>query len=176
LLGENGAGKSTLVKILTGVYQKSSGKIYINDEEVEIRSPHDAMLLGISVIHQELSIASHLNVAQNVFLGRLPSTGGPLGELLGWVDWPKVYADSKKLLKDLGIDLDVHTLAGNISTSQAQMVEIVRALSLDNRIIFMDEPTSSISLADQEELFRQIRQLKEKGVSIVYISTAWKKS
>jgi ribose transport system ATP-binding protein len=170
LLGENGAGKSTLVKILTGVYSKDSGTIRINGKEEDLKRPQDAMHLGISVIHQELNIAPHLDVAQNVYLGRLPCLGGRLGEILGWVDWPKVYQESKNVLEDLEIELDVHTLAGTIPTSKAQMVEIARALSMDSRIIFMDEPTSSISLAEQEELFRQIRQLKEKGVSVVYIS------
>jgi ribose transport system ATP-binding protein len=170
LLGENGAGKSTLVKILTGVYSKDSGTIQLSGNEVDLKSPQDAMRLGISVIHQELNIAPHLDVAQNIYLGRLPCIGGRLGEILGWVDWPKVYQDSKNILEDLEIDLDVHTLAGTIPTSKAQMVEIARALSMDSRVIFMDEPTSSISLTEQEELFHQIRQLKEKGVSIVYIS------
>lgn len=155
LLGENGAGKSTLVKILTGVYPKDDGKIFINEKEVDFRSPQDAMHLGISVIHQELSIAPHLDIAKNIYLGQFPNRWGKIGQAIGWIDWRKVYNDSEKLLQDLDIDLDVRILASDIPTSKAQMVEIARALSMENRIIFMDEPTSSISLAEQEELFKR---------------------
>ncbi len=170
LLGENGAGKSTMVKILTGVYSKDTGKIWLNNQEVEFQNPLDAMRLGISVIHQELSLAPHLDVAHDIYLGRLPIKGGLLGKVVGWIDSKALYDRTKVVLADLGIQVDPHDLAGDLPASRAQMVEIARALSIESRIIFMDEPTSSLSLGEQEELFEKIRQLKERGVSIVFIS------
>ncbi len=143
LLGENGAGKSTLVKILTGVYIKDKGSIWMNDQRVNFQSPLDAMQLGISVIHQELSLAPHLDVASNIYLGRFPSKGGFLGKSFGWIDWGSLYKRAQEMLTDLSIQVDPHDLAGDLSASKAQMVEIARALSIDSRIIFMDEPTSS---------------------------------
>lgn len=170
LLGENGAGKSTLVKILTGVYSKDTGTIWLNNQEVEFQSPLDAMRLGISVIHQELSLAPHLDVAHDIYLGRLPINGSILGEIVGWIDSQTLYDKTKVVLEDLGIQVDPHDLAGDLPASKAQMVEIARALSIESRIIFMDEPTSSLSLGEQEELFEKIKQLKARGVAIVYIS------
>lgn len=170
LLGENGAGKSTLVKILTGVYNKDKGTVWVNNEPVVFQSPLDAMHLGISVIHQELNLVPHLDVARNIYLGRFPYKWGVLGNYLGLIDFATLYKQTESLLENLSIQVDSHYLAGDLSASKAQMVEIARALSMDNRIIFMDEPTSSISLGEQEELFTKIRQLKAKGVSIVYIS------
>lgn len=170
LLGENGAGKSTMVKILTGVYIKDGGTIWLNGKKVDFQSPIDAMQMGISVIHQELSLAPHLDVARNIYLGRFPSRWGTWGESLGLVDWNQVYKDTETILEDLGVQVDPHDLARDLPASKAQMVEIARALSMNSRIVFMDEPTSSLSLAEQEDLFDKIRQLKAKGVSIVYIS------
>jgi ribose transport system ATP-binding protein len=170
LLGENGAGKSTLVKILTGVYKNDKGSIQINGHEVEFQGPTDAMLLGISVIHQELSLAPHLDVACNIYLGRLPLIKGRLSQYLGWIDWETLYKQTAIILRDLDIQVDPHDLAGTLPASKAQMIEIARALSMDSRIIFMDEPTSSLSLVEQEELFDKINQLKARGIAIVYIS------
>src|SRR5271157_2966659 len=170
LLGENGAGKSTLVKILTGVYKNDRGSIEVNGQKAEFHGPLDAMRLGISVIHQELSLTPHLDVACNIFLGRFPVKGGRLGEYLGWIDWETLYKQTATILEDLDIPVDPHRLAGDLPASKAQMIEIARALSMNSRIIFMDEPTSSLSLAEQEELFRKINQLKARGVGIVYIS------
>lgn len=170
LLGENGAGKSTLVKILTGVYSKDRGTIWVNNQKVEFQNPLDAMRLGISAIHQELSLVPHLDVAHNIYLGRLPIRHGLLGQILGWIDSQALYSRTKAILADLDIPVDPHDLAGDLPASKAQMVEIAHALSIDNRIIIMDEPTSSLSLREQEELFQKIRQLKERGVSIVFIS------
>jgi ribose transport system ATP-binding protein len=170
LLGENGAGKSTLVKILTGVYSLDQGKIWINELLARFHSPLDAMNKGISVIHQELSLAPHLNVGCNIYLGRYPMKWGKLGERVGWIDWKTLYKNAQDLLEDLGISVSLHEPAGYLPASKAQMVEIARALSVDSRIIFMDEPTSSLSLVEQEELFNKIHQLKARGVAIVYIS------
>jgi ribose transport system ATP-binding protein len=170
LLGENGAGKSTLVKILTGVYGKDQGTIKVNGQKVDFQSPLDSMRLGISVIHQELSIAPHLDVGRNIFLGRFPTKWGGVGASLGLIDWKLLYKNAGTVLNELAIDINPRQLAGELTTSKAQMVEIARALSMENRIIFMDEPTSSLSQAEQEELFEKIHQLKAKGVSIVYIS------
>jgi ribose transport system ATP-binding protein len=170
LLGENGAGKSTLVKILTGVYEKDQGAIWINENQVDFQSPLDAMRFGISVIHQELSLAPHLDVSRNMYLGRLPTRGGAIGKRLGWIDWKQLYSNSSQLLDDLGIQVDPRLPAGELSASKAQMVEIARALSMENRVIFMDEPTSSLSLGEQDELFTKINEFRARGVSIVYIS------
>lgn len=170
LLGENGAGKSTLVKILSGVYHYDEGELILQGEEVKLSSPIDALEKGIACIYQELSLAPHLDVATNMYLGRFPSVGGFVGESLGIVNWKKVYKDAKEKLAELHIDVNPRTIASHLPASKAQMVEIARALSMNSKIVIMDEPTSSLSLSQQEELFTHIRRLKSLGISIIYIS------
>src|SRR5947207_10864141 len=135
LLGENGAGKSTLMKILSGAYRKDAGEIRMNGRPVEISGPRDALALGIRIIYQELNLVSGISVAENIFLGALPTRG------LGIVDRRALAADASRLLADLGIDLDPRTLLGRLGLAERQMVEIAKALSAgDASILVMDEP------------------------------------
>ncbi len=164
LLGENGAGKSTLMKILSGAYQKDSGEILVNGRETEIRNPKHARELGISIIYQELNLVPHLSAAENIFLGREPSS------LLGLVDHKKMYEASGEILRSLGVDFDPRCLVKELSVAEQQMVEIAKAVSLDAGILIMDEPTSALTEKEITELFARIRKLKSDGVSIIYIS------
>lgn len=165
LLGENGAGKSTLMKILSGVYAKDGGEIFLADEPVEIHGVREAQALGISIIHQELSMLPDRDIAQNIFLGREPTKNK-----FGVVDTRKMYEDSKALLLRLGVDLDPKTMIKGLSIAQQQMVEVVKALSIKTRILIMDEPTSSLTQKEIDRLFAIVKNLRESGISIVYIS------
>ncbi|TYP48727.1 sugar ABC transporter ATP-binding protein [Thermosediminibacter litoriperuensis] len=163
LVGENGAGKSTLMKILSGAYTKDSGKIYFEGEEVEINSPKKAQHLGISIIHQELNLCPHLSVAANIFLGREFSNKTILDE-------KRQNEEAKKILDLLGMDINPTEKVRNLTVSKQQMVEIAKAISANAKLLIMDEPTSSLSEKEIDELFRVIRDLKNKGTSIIYIS------
>lgn len=162
-LGENGAGKSTLMKILTGIYQKDSGTIKIFDQEIERMTTNLAQELGIAIIHQELNMCNHLSVAENIFLGREKVNGIRLNNKL-------MNEEAKKTLESLGIDLDPEALIGDLPVSKQQMVEIAKAISLNAKVLIMDEPTSALSAAEIKELFRIIDKFKIDGVGIVYIS------
>jgi ribose transport system ATP-binding protein len=164
LAGENGAGKSTLMKILGGVYQPDEGKIIINGKETAINSVADAGKNGIGFVHQELNVLDNLTVAENVFLGREPSRFGFL------VDRQKINADTEIYLKRLGLNISPKTPLRELSIAQQQMVEIAKALSLNARILIMDEPTSSLTLTETERLLEVIKDLREQDVSIIYIS------
>ena len=164
LCGENGAGKSTLMKILGGVHQPDAGEILIEGQPVKIQGVHDSMRHGIGFIHQELNVLGNLDVAANVFLGREPKNA------LGLIDSRKIHADSEPFIQRLGLDISTHTQLDNLSIAHQQMVEIAKALSLNARIIIMDEPTSSLTLAETKRLLELVRELSEQGVSIVYIS------
>jgi len=164
LCGENGAGKSTLMKILGGVYQPDAGEILIDGQPVQIDNVNDAMHLGIAFIHQELNVLDNLDVAANVFLGREPR--GPLG----LIDRKKIHADTAPYLKRLGLDVSTRTRLDQLSIAHQQMVEIAKALSLNARIIIMDEPTSSLTLQETDRLLKLVVELKDQGVSVVYIS------
>ena len=168
LLGENGAGKSTLMKILSGAYRKDDGDIRIDGRPVAIDSPRDALALGIRIIYQELNLIPHLSVAENIFLGELPS------HRLGLVDWRGLYDRASRLMADLGLDaasIDPRTPVGRLGMAQRQLVEIARALrSSDARILVMDEPTSSLTSREVTQLFLLIERLTARGVSIVYIT------
>jgi ribose transport system ATP-binding protein len=166
LAGENGAGKSTLMKILGGVYQPDAGKILIDGEPVAIHSVSDATRYGISFIHQELNVLENLDVAANVFLGREPLRGGPLK----LVDSKRMHIDAAVFLKRLGLDIPTNTLLSRLSIAHQQMVEIAKALSLDARILIMDEPTSSLTLTETARLLEVVRELRTQGVAIIYIS------
>ncbi|MBA3352412.1 MAG: sugar ABC transporter ATP-binding protein [Blastocatellia bacterium] len=166
VIGENGAGKSTLMKILGGVLSPDSGEIFIDGQPLRIESTASAAALGISFVHQELNLADNLDVASNIFLGREP-------RLLRWSglrDERRLYAESKKILAQIGMEQHAHTLVRNLSPGQQQLVEIAKALSIDARILIMDEPTSSLSQHETEHLYRIIRQLRAQQVSVVYIS------
>jgi ribose transport system ATP-binding protein len=165
LVGENGAGKSTLVKIVSGVCRMDpGGTLYYKGKKTEIPDPHSAQALGISVIYQELSYVPELTVAENIFLGREPVKG------LGIIDWKILKAKTLELLAHLDIQLDPQARLKDLSTAQRQMVEIAKALSLKAELIFMDEPTASLTEHEIHTLFNIIRELKARGVTIIYIS------
>ncbi|MFD1774239.1 sugar ABC transporter ATP-binding protein [Paenibacillus rhizophilus] len=167
LMGENGAGKSTLMKCLFGIYSPDGGEIYLNGEKTVIQNSNDALNNGISMIHQELHPVPHRSVMENIWLGRFPTKGiGPLQ----FIDHKKMYADTEKLFKDLDIDLHPETLVGKLSVSKIQSIEIAKAVSFNSRVIVMDEPTSSLTSVEVQHLFRIIRDLRQRGVAIIYIS------
>lgn len=166
LVGENGAGKSTLVKTLAGVETPDSGEILLNGETVQISDPGRAQASGIAIIHQELNLAGHLSVAENIFVGREFRTR------LGFINFKKMNSEARSLLEDSlhNTSIDPRDPLGELSLARQQMVEIVKALSLDARIIVMDEPTSSLAGNDVEALLELVIRLRERGVSIIYIS------
>ena len=164
LLGENGAGKSTLMKILSGVYPKDGGTLKVFGQTVESLTPKRAQELGISIIHQELNLCRHLTVAENIFLGRERIHG------LRMLSQSEMNAEAGRILQNLRIDLDPTTIVGDLQVSKQQMVEIAKALSTNARVLIMDEPTSALTSNEIEELFRIIRQLRDEGRGIVYIS------
>ncbi len=163
LFGENGAGKSTLMKILSGVVQPTSGEIVLDGQPVQFASSTDARNRGISIIHQELSLAPNLSVRDNIFMGR---------EIMGrtGVNFAEEERQTRALMEELEEDIDPLTPVEDLRLGQQQIVEIARALSVDSRILIMDEPTSALSASEVEVLFKVIRDLKARGVSIVYIS------
>jgi len=165
LMGENGAGKSTLMKILFGMYTPDSGTIKFKGKELRLSSPKDALDNGISMIHQELSPVPYMTVAENIFLGREPVFGKT-----GWVNTKKLIEDTKKLLESLKINIDPTTKMKDLSIANMQMVEIAKAVSYQSDLMIMDEPTSAITEKEVEHLFEIIDSLKQKGVSIIYIS------
>jgi len=164
VVGENGAGKSTLMKILAGVYQPDAGEILIDGHPVRITSPHEAQRLGIGIIYQELNLLPDMTIAENVFLGREPRG------TFGIVDSRKLEQQAHNVLRRLGVDIDPHLRLARLSVAQAQMVEIAKALSLDARLVIMDEPSATLGGRDLEYLFDVIRALKQQGVGVVYIS------
>ena len=166
LLGENGAGKSTLIKILAGVYSKDEGKIVIQGREVHDLNPKHGQDLGIRVIYQEFNLMPYFTVAENIFMGREPLRNGKTR----LIDWEKVYRESEEVLKRLDCPISPKRLVQDLSVAEKQMVEIAKALSVDSRIIVMDEPTSALSMHEINKLFQAIQMLKQKGVGIIYIS------
>ena len=164
LLGENGAGKSTLVKVMTGVHQPEAGEIFLDGTAVQFSNPRESRQAGIAAIYQELSLFPNLNVAENIFVGRQPTTTG------GQIDWHGLYCEADRLLSSLGVHLDLKKKARDLSIGQQQMVEIARAISVKARILIMDEPTSSLTLSEVADLFRLVRRLKGDGTTIVFIS------
>lgn len=163
LFGENGAGKSTLMKILSGVYQPTAGEITLDDQTVAFTSTVAARDMGVSIIHQELSLAPNMNVRDNIFLGR--EIKGPAG-----VNFAEEERQTRDIMRELEEDIDPLSLVQDLRLGQQQIVEIARALSVDSRILIMDEPTSALSATEVELLFKVIRDIKARGVSIVYIS------
>ena len=163
LMGENGAGKSTLIKVLTGVYEKDGGNIYMsgNPEPVVIRSTQDAQKAGISTVYQEITLCPNLTVAENMYIGR--SKGA-------FTKWKKMYSDAGKLLESLDIPARPNQQLGSCSLAVQQMVAIARAVDMDCKVLILDEPTSSLTANEVESLFRIMNELKEQGVALVYIS------
>ena len=168
LCGENGAGKSTLLKIITGLYTKDSGSIFLDGKEIEVGNVADAKKYGIHVVPQEMQVLWNLSVAENIFMNEAPS--GPLGT----VGWKALYAKAEEIKGRLGkaaAGIDVRAKAGSLSMGAWQMIEIMRAMAAENvRVLAFDEPTSSLSESETEVLFELIRELKARGVAIVYVS------
>jgi galactofuranose transport system ATP-binding protein len=164
LVGENGAGKSTLIKVLTGVYQPDRGEILFDGEEVSFSSPRDSQEAGISTIYQEINLIPLRSVAQNVFLGREPKTR------FGLLDTKRMNSEATEILERYGIRVDVTAPLRSLGLGTQQMVAIARAVSLDARVVIMDEPTSSLEANEVETLFRVIRQLKKDDVGVIYVS------
>jgi ribose transport system ATP-binding protein len=163
LLGENGAGKSTLMKVLTGVYKQSEGIIFVNGKKCNFNGIKDSEKSGISMIFQELNLVRQLTVAENIFLGKEPKVGG-------FIDWKRMFNESQKLIDNLGVDIDSTAKLSDLTVAKQQMVEILKALSNNSEVIIMDEPTSSLTNNEIRELFSTIKELKGKGVCIIYIS------
>lgn len=163
LLGENGAGKSTLMKILSGVYTRDEGTMEIFGKSYDDLTPKQAQEAGVAIIHQELNMCRHLTVTENMFLGREVKGGLSLNNA-------KMRKEAKKVLDDLRIDISPDQIVGDLPVSKQQMVEIAKALSINARILIMDEPTSSLTAKEIDDLFRIIRKLRDEGRGIVYIS------
>lgn len=163
LLGENGAGKSTLMKIMSGVYQKDSGTIHIFGKEVQDLNPKKAQELGVAIIHQELNLCGHLTVAENIFLGHETMKKGLLSD-------KEMRLKAKKVLDELNMDISADAVVGDLAVSKQQMIEIAKALSINAKILIMDEPTSALTSKEIEDLFVIIRKLTSQGMGIVYIS------
>ncbi len=164
LMGENGAGESTMIKVLTGIYQKNGGTICFDGEEINARTPIEANEKGISTIYQELNLVLFQTVYENLFLGREPRTK------FGSIDRKAMISEAKRILEELGIEIDVTRPLKNYSTAIQQMVAIARAVSINAKLVIMDEPTSSLDTHEVQVLFRIIRQLKSKGISVIFIS------
>ncbi|SEO21149.1 monosaccharide ABC transporter ATP-binding protein, CUT2 family [Pseudorhodobacter antarcticus] len=164
LMGENGAGKSTSMKVLGGIYQPDSGDIFMGEKKVTMSGPLEAKSMGIVFIHQELSLAEELSVAENIYLGELPRKS------FGRVDWARLADQTNAILKKLNVSFDAKTRVGDLSIANQQMVEIARALTVDAKAVIFDEPTASLTDAEKVVLFDVIADLKADGVGIIYIS------
>jgi ribose transport system ATP-binding protein len=166
LVGENGAGKSTLMKILAGVHQPDAGEILIDGERRRFERPADALAAGVAMIYQELSLAPHLTVAENIFLGREPLKLAPIG----LINTRELNARARSMLDEFGFEINLRSRVGRLSAADRQLVEITRAIVDAKRVIVMDEPTSSLTNQEVVELFRLIRDLKSRGLAVIYIS------
>lgn len=163
LMGENGAGKSTMIKVMTGVYPKTSGTIVLNNQEIEPQTPQEAQETGISTVYQEINLCPNLTVAENIYIGRQPKK-------LGKIDWKKMNEDAKKLLETLKIDVDVTRTLDSYSVSVQQMIAIARAVDMSAGVLILDEPTSSLDGNEVEQLFEIIRELKNNGMAILFVT------
>lgn len=162
-IGKNGSGKSTLVKIFAGAIQPTEGSLYLDDEKIVLHSPPDAIERGIATVYQELSLVPGLTVAENILMGRLPMRGK-------LIDWKRTYQMADQLLREYRVDISAKEVVASLSLWQCQMVEIVKAMSTNPKVIMLDEPTSSLAKNEIELLFGMIRELKKKDVIIIYIS------
>lgn len=162
LVGENGAGKSTLMKILAGAYQMDTGEIFIEGEKVNISSPRNAIELGIGIVYQELELADDLSVAENIFLESIGKSS--------LINWKKINQEAAEIVRSLGFEINPKTITKNLSVAYKQIVEIAKVMSKDVRILIMDEPTAVLNDSEAEIMFELLVRLKEKGVSVIYIS------
>lgn len=163
LVGENGAGKSTLIKTLMGVHQKDQGQIFIEGEEVTVQDPIHAGNLGLGCVYQDVTIARHLTVGENFFMGKLPKKNG-------LVDWDTIYTETEKTLKSLNIQVDPRDVVKHLSVAQQEMVVIAKTVHQDCKLVVFDEPTALLANEEVEELFKIIDTLKKKGIAVIYIS------
>lgn len=163
LMGENGAGKSTLIKLLTGVYQRDQGQILLEGKPIEPQSPHEAQQMGISTVYQEVNLIPTLSVAENIFLGRQPMKRGV-------IDWKRIRAGAEQALERLNLKIDVRQQLAAYSIAVQQMVAIARSVDLSAKILILDEPTSSLDKQEVKQLFAIMRQLKEEGIGIIFVS------
>lgn len=167
LMGENGAGKSTLMKCLFGIYKMDEGEVYLEGEKVHIANADDALHKGIAMVHQELQPIPERSIAENIFCGRYPTKKfGPLT----FIDHKRMYEEAEQLLKDVRMEYDPKAKLGTLSISQMQSVEIAKAVSMNAKVVILDEPTSSLTDNEVEALFRIVNDLRERGVGIIYIS------
>jgi ABC-type sugar transport system ATPase subunit len=164
LVGENGAGKSTLIKVLGGIYSNETGNIYLNGKPTSFRTPYDAKMAGISVVHQELKLAESLSITENIFLGNLLYTKR------GLVDWKTMHRRAKEEMDSLGIDIDVSVAVETLPVAKKQMVEICKNLITNCQLLLMDEPSATLTEKELNILFSTIKKLKEKGITVIYIS------
>jgi len=166
LVGENGAGKTTLMMVLGGVYKQDSGEIYIDGKKISFESSYDAIKKGVSIVFQELSLVPNLTVSENIFANRQPT------RKMNLINWHKLHKDTNNLLMKFGIqgDINPQSLVSDLSMAKRQVIEILKALSINPKILIFDEPTSSLSEKEVKELFNNIRKLKQQGMSIIYIS------
>ena len=163
LVGENGAGKSTLIKILAGIYEADSGNVILNGRPVKFRTPHEAQLAGMSVVHQEFKLSEPLTVTENIFLGRLLYKNG-------LVDWKAMRRKAQEMLDELNINIDVDDIVSTLSVAKKQIVEICKAININAGILIMDEPSATLTVKEQEIMFNIIRKLNREGMTVIYIS------
>ncbi len=164
LMGENGAGKSTFIKVITGVHQPEEGEIFINGEKVSIKNPKDAQKLSIAAIYQHGTAYPHLSVTENIFIGHEKMTK------LNTVDWQSMHKEAKELLEKIGSNIDPKTIMGNLTVAEQQIVEIAKAISINAKILIMDEPTAALSKRECEQLYEITEKLRDEGCSIIFIS------
>lgn len=163
LVGENGAGKSTLIKVLAGIYQPDKGEVVLDGEAQHFGSPIEARRAGISVVHQEIKLAEPLTVAENMFVGNILMKGK-------LVDWKGMRARAQEIVDDLGMDIDVNAQVAELTVAKKQIVEIMHAINNDSRVLIMDEPSAVLTDRELAVMFRIVKQLREKGITIIYIS------
>ncbi|MGD9212393.1 MAG: sugar ABC transporter ATP-binding protein [Desulfobacteraceae bacterium] len=163
LMGENGAGKSTLIKVLTGLYAKDSGEIYLDGQPVELHSPEEAPKVGISTVYQEVNLIPALSVAENIYIGREP-------KYFGCINWKKINISARKAIKKLDLDIDVTQPVSSYSVAIQQLVAITRALDISAKVLILDEPTSSLDKAEVAQLFKVMRKLKQQGIAILFVT------
>lgn len=163
LVGENGAGKSTLIKILVGIYQPNKGEIILDGKPCRFNSPIEARRAGISVVHQEIKLAEPLSVAENMFLGNVQLKNG-------LVDWKGMRRRAREIVEDLGMDIDINAQVSSLTVAKKQIVEIMHAINNNSRILIMDEPSAVLTDRELEVMFRIVKQLRDEGITIIYIS------
>lgn len=163
LVGENGAGKSTLIKVLAGIYQTNKGEIILDGKPCRFNSPIEARRAGISVVHQEIKLAEPLSVAENMFLGNVQLKNG-------LVDWKGMRRRAREIVEDLGMDIDINAQVSSLTVAKKQIVEIMHAINNNSRILIMDEPSAVLTDRELEVMFRIVKQLRDKGITIIYIS------